>query len=144
MARPTKYSEKIRDLICERLASGESLRSICADKSMPVISTVLLWVVNDRDGFSEHYARAREAQAHHHVDEMLDMRHGILDGSIEPQAARVVSDMIKWSAERMSRKAFAAKRPDEADDDIQAQPLNISFEVREPVRDVKVTNAKPE
>ena len=115
MARPTKYTEKIRDQICERLASGESLRSICNDSKMPVISTVLLWVVNDRDGFSEHYARAREAQAHHHVDEMLDMRFDILDGTVEPNAARVVADMIKWSAERMSRKAFAAKKPDDAD-----------------------------
>lgn len=110
MARPTKYTEKLANEICVRLAEGESLRSICRDDDKPVLSTVLLWVVDGKhERFSEQYARARDAQGHCHVDEMLDMRQGVLDGTIEPQAARVVADMIKWSAERMSRKSFSAK-----------------------------------
>ena len=61
MARPTAYTEDIKDEICTRIAGGESLRSICADEAMPAMSTVLLWVVNDREGFSEHYHASREA-----------------------------------------------------------------------------------
>lgn len=109
MARPTIYTEELRDEICERLSSGESLCSICADEHIPHIATVLIWVTTDREGFFEHYARAREAQAHYHVDEMLDLRHDLLAGNSDPQAVRVVSDMIKWSAERMARKSFSAK-----------------------------------
>ena len=130
--RPTKYSESLKDRICERLASGESLRSICEDESMPVISTVLLWVVNNRDGFSEHYARAREAQAHHHVDEMLDMRHAVLSGEIEPNAARVVADIIKWTSERMARKSFSAK-----------DQSSETLEVKDNKRTITITRATP-
>lgn len=121
MARPTKYTSKLTDRICVRLASGESLRSICKDKDMPAVSTVLLWVVDGRHPeFSEQYARAREAQGHYHVDEMLDMRYEVLSGEIDPQSARVVADMIKWSAERMSRKAFSSKdhKDDKQPDDM--------------------------
>lgn len=133
MARPSKYTVKIRDKICVRLSGGESLRSICNDKDMPVVSTVLLWVVENREGFSEHYARSREAQAHFHVDEMLDMRHGVLDGTIEPQAARVVADMIKWSAERMGKKAFNAKAQES--EEIEITDNKKTIRVTRAVRD---------
>lgn len=115
MARPTKYNDKLREEICTRLSSGESLRSICRDEHIPHIATVLLWVSENRDGFYEHYARAREAQAHYHVDEMLDMRHLVLSGDVGPQEAKVVADIIKWSAERMSRKSFGQKAPEQAE-----------------------------
>ncbi len=124
MARPTIYSEELATTICTRLSIGESLRSICRDETMPALSTALAWVVDgNHPQFSEQYARAREAQAHSHVDEMLDMRQGILDGSIEPQAARVISDMIKWSSERMARKQFGSKAEDEAPNDDMAATL---------------------
>lgn len=97
------------------------MRSVCRDESMPALSTVLLWVTDDREGFSVHYARAREAQAHTHVDEMMDLRHGLLNGEIDPQAAKVVTDMIKWSASRMNRKFFADKAPDDAG--VSNQPI---------------------
>lgn len=108
--RPTAYTPEIKDEICERLSLGESLRSICLDSHIPALSTVLLWVVNNRESFSEHYNEARRAQAFTHVDEMLDMREGILDGSIEPNAARVVADIIKWTTTRMNKKAFGDKQ----------------------------------
>ena len=122
--RPTKYNEKLRDEICHRLALGESLRSICRDKSMPTLSTVMLWVVQDRENFSVHYARARDAQAITHVDEMLDYRHGLLSGEIEPQAAKVAADIIKWTSERMARRRFGkSDLPEEKGD----KPITINI-----------------
>ena len=108
--RPSAYTKEIKEEICTRLSLGESLRSICLSENIPVMSTVLLWVVNNREGFSEHYNEARRAQAYTHVDEMLDMREGILDGSIEPNAARVVADIIKWTTTRMNKKAFGDRQ----------------------------------
>ncbi len=50
----------IRDDICERLANGESLASICRDKAMPAWSTVHEWL-NEQDGhFAGQVSRARE------------------------------------------------------------------------------------
>lgn len=74
MARPSKYTKKLGDKICQRIACGESLRSICRDDGMPVLSTVLLWVVDGKhDQFSEQYALARKVQAETLADELFDI-----------------------------------------------------------------------
>ena len=124
--RPTAYTPEIKDEVCTRLTLGESLRSICLSEHIPALSTVLLWVVNNREGFSEHYNEARRAQAYTHVDEMLDMREGILDGSIEPNAARVVADIIKWTTTRMNKKAFS-ERPVEEEKVNADQTITINL-----------------
>jgi len=77
--RPSKYTEKLGDLICALLAEGKSLRTICALKEMPHLSTVLLWVVKGERGdemyiaFSEQYACAREAQMEALLDEVIEI-----------------------------------------------------------------------
>lgn len=58
--------------ICDRIANGESLRSICSGDDTPAASTVFLWLADDST-FSEQYARAREAQADALFDEILDI-----------------------------------------------------------------------
>ncbi len=110
MARPTTYTEAIKDEICTRIAGGESLRSICADKNMPAMSTVLLWVVNDREGFSEHYHASREAAGYAHADEALALRHELREGTLDPQTAKVILDALKWGAERMAPKRHSQRQ----------------------------------
>lgn len=58
--RPSTYTPEVAALICERLATGESLRAICRDDGMPPESTVRGWVLDDVQGFSAQYARARD------------------------------------------------------------------------------------
>lgn len=69
--RPT-YSAPRAELICQRLALGESLRAICRDMEIDH-STVLRWVIADHEGFADQYARARECQAELHVDELIEL-----------------------------------------------------------------------
>jgi len=71
--RPTKFTKALALKICQRIALGESLRRVCRDEKMPVTSTVMLWVLEDRGGFSEQYAKAREMQAENMFDEILDI-----------------------------------------------------------------------
>ena len=72
--RPTTYSDKVANSICDRIADGESLRSICGDDAMPSKSTVFEWLANDAHvEFRTKYARAREAQADALFDEMIDI-----------------------------------------------------------------------
>jgi hypothetical protein len=71
--RPSKHTKAIAAEVCLRLAGGESLRRICKDEHTPAISTIMLWVVEDRCGFSEQYAKACEARLHFHADELLDI-----------------------------------------------------------------------
>lgn len=70
MSRALEYSQEVADSICERIACGESLRSICSDDSTPAMSTVFRWLTLV-EGFSEQYARAREEQAEALADEIV-------------------------------------------------------------------------
>ena len=110
MARPTSHTQELADTICTRLAGGESLRSVCRDDSMPALSTVLLWVVNDREGFSEQYHASREAAGYAHADEALELRNELRTGEIDPQSAKVILDALKWGAERMAPKRHSPRQ----------------------------------
>lgn len=57
--RPTDYTQELADIICARVAEGESMRSIGRDESMPVVSTLFLWLRKHPE-FSEQYAKAKE------------------------------------------------------------------------------------
>jgi hypothetical protein len=125
--RPTKYTEDLAKEICTRLSHGESLRSICREDKFPTIETVLNWVNSDREGFFKQYTRAREVQSITLVDEALDYRHGLINGDIEPQAAKAAMDMIKWSAGRMNRKSFGDRPAEEPAQ--ESKPQKVTIEV---------------
>lgn len=108
--RPTAMTPEVVTEICERLAGGESLSSICRDESLPARSTVLLAVVDDRDGFRTHYMRAREAAGFSHADTIVDLVSSVGDGEYDPKQAKVMMDGLKWAAERMAQKHHSARQ----------------------------------
>lgn len=70
--RPSDYSEELANAICERIASGESLKSVCRDDGMPGHVTVLRWALTIPE-FQNQYKRARDMQAEILADELLDI-----------------------------------------------------------------------
>lgn len=66
----TEFSQAVFDALCERIAEGESLRSICDDADMPNKSSVFRWL-GSNDELRDQYARAREAQADSLFDDIL-------------------------------------------------------------------------
>ena len=71
--RPTIYTEEIGDIICARLADGESLNAICKDERMPAESTVRSWAIDTEHPISANYVRAREIGYYKMADEMLEI-----------------------------------------------------------------------
>lgn len=79
--RPSLFTQEMVDDICEKLASGRSLNSICTDDKMPCIASVLAWLAKAEKpeatelhkDFLDKYLRAREAQADVIFDECLDI-----------------------------------------------------------------------
>jgi len=69
--RPTSFTPELAGEICRRLCEGKTLREVCRAEDMPAESTVRGWVSEDREGFSAHYARAREIGYHTMADEIL-------------------------------------------------------------------------
>lgn len=116
MARPGTYTQKIADRICDQIAEGRSLRSICRDKTMPSMRTVFYWLAA-REDFARLYAYARDAQADALVDEMLDIAD---DGSNDWMEQRgrdgevtgwkENGESLKRSALRLSTRQWIAEK----------------------------------
>jgi hypothetical protein len=72
IGRPTKYSLEWADQFCELLAQGQSVRQICSQPDQPHKSQVYRWL-EENDDFRNQYARAREEQADHYFQEIIDI-----------------------------------------------------------------------
>lgn len=103
--RPSKYSDKLIQSICEKIANGQSLRSICLSDEMPSVATVMRWL-SEKPEFREHYARARELQADSFFDKAVEIIHGKFADNIDVQAAKVKLDAIKWTAGKLAPKKY--------------------------------------
>lgn len=103
--RPSSYSEAVAGEICDRIANGESLVQICRDGHLPNRRTVLRWMEADAV-FAARCARAREVHADFAQDRMLDIEIGVLDGQIDPTAARVVLSSMQWRASKLAPKKY--------------------------------------
>jgi len=124
MGRPSDFTQEIADAICERIADGESLRSICRDENMPSKTSVFRWLAAN-EVFCDQYTRAREAQADAFVDEMVDIaddtsrdfktktnsdgeEYEVADTD-HIQRSKVRIDTRKWIAARMQPKKYGDK-----------------------------------
>ena len=123
MGRPSEFNQEIASGICERIADGESLRSICASDDMPAKSTVFKWLTQQK-GFADQYAHAREAQADTLFDEMLDIaddarndwmeRNGKDDAGWEANGEHIQRSKLrledrKWMAGKLRPKKYGDK-----------------------------------
>lgn len=95
--RPTTFSGTIADQICQRLANGESLRSIVKDKHMPEQKTVYNWLLDPdhKDGFLQQYKEARELQADHLADETLEIADDATNDWMDRQIGGEDGDTIR-------------------------------------------------
>ena len=124
MGRPSEYTEAIADLICIRIAEGESLREIVKTEGMPDRVTIYRWLLAHKD-FRNHYTQAREDQADTYADEIIAIadempeviavtdKHGALiehklDGAfLQWQKNRI--DARKWTAMKLKPKKYGEK-----------------------------------
>lgn len=118
--RPSEFSQRVADVICNRLADGESLRTICADDAMPHRATVFRWLAAD-EAFRDQYAAAREAQAETLFEEMLEIaddssgdvklvgkdgeEREVCDGEFV-QRSKLRVDTRKWMASKLAPKKY--------------------------------------
>lgn len=122
--RPSTYSQELADTICEQLASGDSMRTVCRADDMPAMSTVFKWL-REHKTFSEQYARAKEEAADALVEEIMDIAddgsndwmvyHGKDDyegwklNGENIQRSRLRVDTRKWVASKLKAKKYGDK-----------------------------------
>ena len=105
MGAPTKLTDKVASEICERLASGDSLKQICLTKGMPSERSVFNWLLKDAD-FLQQYTRARERQADAFAEQLVQIAE---DESIPVDRARLQVDTKKWIMARVAAKKYGDK-----------------------------------
>ncbi len=121
--KSVRYSVGLFDAICEEMAHGKSLSSICVREDMPSYTSVMNWLrMHVDDGVLEKYARAREIQADYLADEIIDIAD---DGSRDYKASgedgapvvdldhiarsRLRIDARKWAASKIAPKKYGEK-----------------------------------
>lgn len=89
--------------ILTKIAEGESLRAICRDNGLKE-STVRRRFSED-ETLAAQYARAREAQADHYFDRVVDEALSAEDAQI----GRLRVDALKWAAGKLRPKHYGEK-----------------------------------
>lgn len=146
--RPSIYTPELAAEICARMAKGESLRGICESEHMPGDATVRGWALDDVNGFSAQYARARELQAHALVDEIMEISDdgtndwmarrseaekgaGVMTGWVvngeHVNRSRLRVDSRKWFASKVLPKIYGEKVQVGGDPDA---PIKHDVEIR--------------
>lgn len=121
--RPSTFTQAKADAICELIAEGFSMRSICKRDDMPSTATVCKWL-GQYPAFAEQYAHARDVQAETLFDEMLDIADdgtndwmknfakdnpGWQQNGEAIQRSRLRIDARKWMLGKMKPKKYGDK-----------------------------------
>lgn len=118
MGRPSDFTPEIANEICDRLAKGESLRSICeGDKQtsgnyMPSRTSVSRWLSGGEawnEAFRIQYAHARDVQADTLFEEILDIADEACVDGVAAQRNRLRVDARKWAASKLAPKKYGDK-----------------------------------
>ncbi len=106
--RPTDYTKDMADKICEKIANGRSLRSICAEDGVPPLKTIYRWLEANEE-FRHQYARAREKQADYFVEEIIEIADSAVAESAAVSKAKLQIDARKWAASKIAPKKYGDK-----------------------------------
>jgi hypothetical protein len=111
MGRPRtqpEYSEFLANKILARLEDGETLMAICKDADMPSRQTVGDWERLNED-FSSRCRRARERGIDARVDKIDDIVKDVLEGRVDPNAAKVAISHAQWIASKLAPKMYGER-----------------------------------
>jgi len=103
VGRPSAYSDKIADAICERMLEGESLMKICSSDQMPSRASVYRWF-DARPDFEARCARAREGLADYLLDRIEQMADATTEENVQSQKVKIST--AQWRAMKMAPRIY--------------------------------------
>lgn len=106
--RPSDYTQELADDICAWVANGRSLLSYCEQEGAPHFATIYRWQEKHAD-FRDAFARARESQAHADADRLNLLSEQLAARLVSSDVARVMADILKWTASRRAPKSYGDK-----------------------------------
>jgi hypothetical protein len=101
-----KYDATAWSEFLKRIGEGRSARDICQnDKDMPawrLVSDKL----NSEPEFAMCYSLAMENRGQVYADKISELVERVVTGDIDPNAARVAIDALKWTSSKLAPKRF--------------------------------------
>lgn len=90
----------------KRIGEGRSARSICQnDDDMPAWRTVSDKLNTDAD-FAARYSLAMENRGQVYADKIAELVDQVVAGTLDPNAARVAIDALKWTSSKLAPKSY--------------------------------------
>lgn len=108
MAKAIPNLEQLQAEICDWIASGKSLAAWCRENKEISYSRVMTWLRESED-FQKDYARAHVDSGDADADQIKDITNRVVAGELDPQAARVAIDALKWTAGKRQPKKYGDK-----------------------------------
>lgn len=116
-------SEEICIKVLELISDGKTLRQISAVDGMPTFGQLNSWIWRYPE-FGKAVVLARSANAHHHLDKVVDVLEKVEQGEMEPERANVLIGGNRWLAQHLNPDVYGDRK------NVKGQvDLNTSFTV---------------
>jgi terminase small subunit-like protein len=96
-----EYTPELGDLVCSRIAEGETISEIAATPGCPTAADVARWRANV-DEFALAYALARDTRADIRVDGIAKAVKDMRAGSLDPNLGKAICGELRWLASKDS------------------------------------------
>ena len=131
VGRPSTFTKEMGNLICDRMETGESLRSICRDADFPAVGQVIKWLASNANiEFRLQYAHSRQVGLEVMADDTLNIADQepvkTADGKIDNagvQHQRLRVDTRKWILSKQLPKVYGDRTILAGDEDAPLNPL---------------------
>jgi polyhydroxyalkanoate synthesis regulator phasin len=106
--------KKAKEIIIDELSEGRSLLSILRKhKDIPRRQIIYQWLNSSNERydaeFANNYARAREDSSDINAEQIEQIVDDVRNGKLQPDQARVMGDLLKWTAGRKKPKKYGNK-----------------------------------
>ena len=117
--RPSIYTSELAKEICDTIASSnKALQSLCeSNPHWPRYNCIYEWISDNRMGFGDMYAKAKESQADYLAEDILRIidkpetffdEHGNERNDVG--MIRIKVDALKWHAMKLKPKKYGDKQ----------------------------------
>jgi hypothetical protein len=143
--RPSIHTPELAKEICDTIASSnQALQTLCQTHSnWPSYNAIYEWIADNREGFGDLYAKAKDNQADYLAEEILriiDKPETYFDENgnerNDVSMMRLKVDAWKWHAMKLKPKKWGELRGQEP-----ANPTETLDKIRDLVADLKKTDA---
>lgn len=117
VGRPSDYTQDLADIICEELARGVSLRTICLSEDMPDARSVFRWLRTNKE-FCQQYTRAKEESADADLETIEELGDIAIQEAkdADPKSSNAIvnaykikADNLKWGMSKKKPKKYGDK-----------------------------------